>query len=618
VTAHLLLFTIGPVQDFIAQARRTRDLWYGSHLLSELGRAAARSLIGAGARLVFPALEQDDPELVPCLTPLRANDQPPLNIANRLLAEVPDGIDPEIVAREVRAAVKRCWRDEIAAPVKCECDRLLADGIGDVWDEQIDTLLELAAAWAPLGAYSEVRRDLDRAIAARKHLRDFTPWQHLRGHVPKSSLDGARETVLERPDQRDAKLAKRYRITKGEQLDAVGLVKRAGGDPRLADDEDVEAHDIQFVPVVNVALASWVARAAADDRAGERLASLKVACERLRLPQVRRRIPCAEVFPFDATIFLRSRWASVFEERGLPGDPERWGRTHVAPLLGELAEPYPYVACLVADGDRMGQAIERLRDAEPHRTFSRELSGFAGQARRIVEQEHLGSLVYAGGDDVLAFLPLPEALACAEALRRCFDRVMAEACADLGEAERPTLSIGLGVGHVMESMGELLALGRSAEGLAKGGEFAAEGLDRNALAIIVDKRSGGRISWRARWTEWNGAPAVRLRDDAALLGGRLSSRKVYEIDRTLTRLPDPAASSDPAWTQLLALEVRRSLARAHAGEPGVELGAIGLPLDEQAGYPAIHREVTSWVERMLVARTFANAEPRSRPEGVAP
>jgi CRISPR-associated protein Cmr2 len=127
---------------------------------------------------------------------------------------------------------------------------------------------------------------------------------------------------------------------------------------------------------------------------------------------VLRKIPCAEAFPFDAGIFLRSRWKSVFEERGLTGDPVSWGRKHVAPLFDELFEPYPYVACLMADGDHMGRAIERLADANSHRAFSRALSDFAAEARRIVEQEHLGSLVYAGGDDVLAFLPLPEALAC--------------------------------------------------------------------------------------------------------------------------------------------------------------------------------------------------------------
>ena len=68
----LLKFQIGPVQDFIAQARSTRDFWSGSFLLSwlvaagirELGRQLAKgSLIPsecfAKAResLIFPAVE---------------------------------------------------------------------------------------------------------------------------------------------------------------------------------------------------------------------------------------------------------------------------------------------------------------------------------------------------------------------------------------------------------------------------------------------------------------------------------------------------------------------------------------------------------------------------------
>jgi CRISPR-associated protein Cmr2 len=615
VTAHLLLFTIGPVQDFIAQARRTRDLWYGSHLLSELSRAAARALLDAGAELVFPALARDNKELTPCFTPLRGNDLPPLNIANRLLAEVPDG-DPEAVARKVREAVKQCWRDDIAARVRDACRGILAEGIDSAWDEQIDTFLEFAAAWAPLGDYAEARRSLDRAVAARKALRDFEPWRRLRGGVPKSSLDGARETVLVRPETRNKRLVKRYRITIGEQLDAVGLVKRAGGDPRLGDDDEVDVHDIQFVPVVNVALAHWASVAARE--APALFALLKDVCKHLKLPRVRREIPCAKEFPFNAMVFLRSRWAAVFEELGLQADPERWGRTHVVPLLEVLSEPYPYVACLVADGDHMGRAIERLDEVNAHREFSRALSGFAEDARRIVEQEHLGSLVYAGGDDVLAFLPLSKALACADALRRGFAHVMAMACPDLPEAERPTLSVGIGVGHIMESMGELLSIGRKAEELAKGGALAKEKLDRNALAVVVDKRSGGQISWRAQWKEWDGDPAARLERDAALLDKQLSSSKVHEIARTLARLPKPGGTNGGGWSRVIALEVRRSLARAHAGEPALELEGIelseqlGLKLDENAEYATLHREVGAWVARMLVARTFAAAAAKPR------
>src|SRR5699024_8098873 len=36
IEASLLLFTIGPVQEFIAAARKTKDLWAGSYMLSWL------------------------------------------------------------------------------------------------------------------------------------------------------------------------------------------------------------------------------------------------------------------------------------------------------------------------------------------------------------------------------------------------------------------------------------------------------------------------------------------------------------------------------------------------------------------------------------------------------
>ncbi len=173
MTAHLLVITLGPVQDFIAQARRTRDLWYGSHLLSELGRAAARALADGGAELIFPSLRAGDAQLQPCPAPLRPDGTPPRNVANKLLAEVPSGIDPKQLARDVRDAVTRYWRDDLAAPVKTSCAGLLAAGIDAVWDEQVETFLEFAASWLPLGDYAGTRRQIEQAIAGRKMLRDF-------------------------------------------------------------------------------------------------------------------------------------------------------------------------------------------------------------------------------------------------------------------------------------------------------------------------------------------------------------------------------------------------------------------------------------------------------------
>jgi CRISPR-associated protein Cmr2 len=584
---HLLIVTLGPVQEFIAQARRTRDLWFGSHVLSELSRAAARALVDRGAELVFPALARGDPELAACPISVRDDGSSPLSIANKLVSELPENVNPETVAREVRESVLQFWRNDVAATVKGDCASVLARGVDPVWEEQIETFLEFAASWTPVENYSSDRSRVESTIAARKNLRDFSQWKNQRDGKRKSSLDGGRETVLAEKKLRDPRIARTYRIDPNEELDAVGLVKRAGGKPE------------QFVPIVNVALASWIDKA--KQTAPSEFKRLCESCKTIELAQVHRKLPCAVEFPFDASVLLRSRWKAVFEEQGLSGEPEDWGEKNVKPLLSLMRDPYPYVACLVADGDRIGKAIGTLTSSSDHRQFSQSLANFAKEARKIVEQLHRGSLVYAGGDDVLAFLPLPEAVGCADALRKSFNDLI----------EGSTLSVGVGIGHVMESMGDLLNLGREAESLAKRGS-PAHGTERNALAIIVSKRSGGIRSWRARWDEWNGDPAGRLREDAALLENRLSKRKIYEISGVLAGMPKPTRADAREWARMLDQEVRRTLQRVHAGEAAVTPSDVDLALDDVHVYRDAYFAVESWLNRMLIAATLAQAMPKPK------
>jgi CRISPR-associated protein Cmr2 len=707
MTAHLLQIAVGPVQEFIAQARRTRDLWYGSHLLSELSRAAARSLHqDPRVVLVFPALGREKanaaligsgsimpdatvpPGLEPCVTPFYPTDYPdeeqrgeaPVNVANIVLATVEGANDGVLkgLAAKARDDLLSFWLNELAAPIRQDCDSLIVRPPDDpkkidrVWTEQLTSLIEFSAAWSaiPEGAYKATRDRLTKTLAARKNLRDFEPWAEMRGSVPKSSLDGARETVLRDNAQRPPKLVKKYRLGDNEQLDAVGLVKRAGGtDPENRKKED--EHDLQFVPIVNVALAPWIVEAKRHRN------EFEAAIEALRAikpkwPRVKRRIACGSrlfntdpgrpddrVEGFDASIFLRSRWwpefkeLGIFEppglrdekdrtkreemERGWRGCVEKWCRRNVGPSLPgndppRILDPHPYVACLAADGDGMGAAIEALASAEEHRAFSRELAKFARAARAIVESEkHLGSLVYSGGDDVLAFLPVSTALACADELRKRFADIVGPALSmpdgtlKDGVKKLPTLSVGIGIGHVMESMVDLLDLGRRAEKTAKGGSLPDKSGRRNALAIILDKRSGGTREWRSQWSTREGQsvgdldPVGRLNADITLLGKRLSVRKVHQISAILRRLPAPNACAAPdaqSFDRVLVAEVKRALKRSDGDRDRLTPQEVGLSLGGPS-YGDNHKAVANWIDRMLIARAFAESEPRPRSGGAA-
>jgi len=78
---YLFLVTIGPVQGFIKTARRSRDLWFGSWLLSELSKVAAKTIVDQNSlqNLIFPA-PHDAPTLGAGST---------LSVANKIVALVP-------------------------------------------------------------------------------------------------------------------------------------------------------------------------------------------------------------------------------------------------------------------------------------------------------------------------------------------------------------------------------------------------------------------------------------------------------------------------------------------------------------------------------------------------
>jgi CRISPR-associated protein Cmr2 len=601
MTQAVLVMSIGPVQDFIAQARRSRDLWFGSHVLSEVSRAAAKAAAAvAGVELVFPSLAADDAEFEPCDAAVRdKSGKPPLNVGNHLLAIVPEQKAATIAVQMKQAASARWKQITDIARAKALKMGLLADVIDPVWNEQVESLLEISAASAPFSAadgYADARQAAERELSARKNLREFAPWQHDRVGAPKSSFDGGRVSVL--TDKREAisrNHGRTVRLGNGEQLDAIGVVKRLGGNPD------------QFVPLANVALAEWIEKA--RGRAPQELAGLSAACEDAVGRVVRPDLAWthwANGRSFDAEVLLEGRLPAVLVECGIAeskshADVAAWRTQHLGPLFKKVGQPtVPMVCCLVADGDHMGRAIDGIRDPEQHRELSRRLASFAGEAQSILAS-HSGFAVYTGGDDVLGFLSPAHALAAAAELRARFVAAM-DSLAFV--VEKPTLSIGLGIGHILDGMAHLLQLGRRAERLAKQGK---PGSPRNSLAVIVDRRSGGEVAWSGNWQD---DPVGQVHKLSQRWGEALPAGKAHELAAMFRRLPVPSAAIDGGFTDVLVGEVRRILGRSNVGMDSTDSrlrpGAVGLDLPEQGlDYSHAHARLGAWLRMAMVAREFA-------------
>ncbi|AGC49207.1 CRISPR-associated Cmr2 family protein [Myxococcus stipitatus DSM 14675] len=609
--SQVLVLKVGPVQGFISQSRRTRDLWFGSHLLSHVSRAMARSLQASGAELIFPHPEQlqgptSGPECV-----AKEDAETPKGFPNKVLAVLTG--DPESIARAARTAA----RDALLAAwerVRHKCGGLLAEG-ADAWaNEQLETFLEFHAAWVPQGegGYAVALEEAEALLEARRALREFKAWTQLPpAGTHKSSLDGGRPSVLRGKRSKGGEW-KGLRIGEREELDALGLLKRAGGDPG------------QFVPVPSIGLAAWLETASKEHN--RELSNLRGACADGGFTKVHRTdLSWVNAFPFDGQVLLPERVLPCFEEWSDGGDrksvqleAERFAAGAVQPLLDVMGvAPYPYVACLCADGDNMGQALRELAvhgGIEAHRGVSRALANFTSEAKDIVQSRFRGMLVYAGGDDVLAFVCPPDAVACARELASAFQRHLKPAI-NGAVKELPTLSVGLGIGHVLESLGQLLNLGRQAE-------KAAKNAGRNALAILLAKHAGRERLWTSSWVN-PVEPVGRLAQDMTLLSsGRLPLSKVHEVEAMSRRFAaDVADSHSKEQAEVLVDEVRRILSRAEAGrrEDPMSLADVGLEdLSTSDGRKA-HAKLQEWVSRVLVAETLERAgrklEPRKGGEG---
>ncbi len=82
--------------------------------------------------------------------------------------------------------------------------------------------------------------------------------------------------------------------------------------------------------------------------------------------------------------------------------------------------PSESFAILLMDGDSMGAKLRLLDDIKEQKDLSKKLSEFTQKVKEIVEDENYGKFIYAGGDDVLALLPIEFSLKCANEIQEAF------------------------------------------------------------------------------------------------------------------------------------------------------------------------------------------------------
>lgn len=508
----LFLCSIGPVQSFIKQARKTRDLYAGSQILSDLVKAGitacenrAKALGATGWELKFPNFNSDDNKA---------------SIPNRFIAKITFASSPEQdlllkladnveggVAHEIRAQFKN-----IAQHALDNCQLQVPEGF---W-EQIDNHLDIHWAFQPVTQnYQEAYRALEQLLGSVKNVRPFVQmtWQtgiEIGEKGRKCSLDGENNAVFYR---------NRKNSTGGEEAPAMiqfnGLNEKSNLTQKLDNNEWSEGEALSAVSTVKRLYKRGDANFQSYPSTSlialqEQLKNCQPEVERYKLTFGKENF--TKLGQEYARFHMSDRageWQSwndqFFYEDNLNAknipNPEQLRlakERHQSLKKAGLKEEKHY-ALIHFDGDNMGKWLSgenlymdtSLEDF--HRDLSSQLSTFAGIAKSIVDAH--GQTVYAGGDDFLGFLNLHHLFASVAKLREEFHKTVNSKLSGKLPDQHLTFSAGIVIAHYKEPLVMVLDKAREMEKAAK------ENGDRNAFGLAVVKASGEIQQTVFKWDE---------------------------------------------------------------------------------------------------------------------
>lgn len=559
--SEMIVLTIGPVQSYISQARRTQDLWQGSRILSYLasiGVAYAKDMEQQElAEVIYPVVpdlvaseDLDDPDI--------RRDQP-ANIPNRIVVRwFGDHAGARECASQMQAEIEDAWKRISDNTRRYFLDhnhlQAVSNEIDVIWQRQEQNWLECYWVVVPENEASHADNMLraNYAMGARKLMRNFRQ-SHERGI--KCSITGEHEILHDGRRMaewsefwKDIRANQRNRALLGEheRLSAISMIKRfaherEAGNPlalqfgkrRFPSTSSIASAPFKYDVLCELngseadglhrAINNFLDALRAMFRSDEDLYFVQegdyneeyfglierdISPDVLQNDVVRRFRSIDGDFLFEDTLIAKtieeySGWQRETDKEKaelkaqLRNARKALGRLIKKAQRLDIPKPQPYFVVLSMDGDHMGRTLGELLDADQHRDFSTALARFAREdVIRIVEQEHLGRVVYAGGDDVLALLPVRDALKVANDLRVKFQEMMDSArIRDRDENFiSATVSTGLAYVHHTHNLQDAVrAAGDAQKHIAK------EDLDRNAIGVKLLRRSGEPREMGQKW-----------------------------------------------------------------------------------------------------------------------
>ncbi|HUZ26616.1 MAG TPA: type III-B CRISPR-associated protein Cas10/Cmr2 [Streptosporangiaceae bacterium] len=569
----LVVIALPGVQRFIGEARSTGDVRAASEIVATLASVAAVACQAAGGELIFPsslAAGADSGDAVPGGEPAASSEASRDGMPNRVVVLAPTGLGGDVAGR-AKSAVEAAWESwvrqamELAGPDKGGPPTPATPGFPAVQWVCVPAL--------PGGYPAQWARAHD-LLDARRRVRDFSGV---------SSSQRALCSLSPRwPAETPPKGVKKH---EEDTLSAANWVKRRWRWIHKLDG---------FASTSSIASAGYRRDVAAhldDPDVAEAVGGLMAAAREVRDDR-ETPVPGLPVFRSDPGLWLvRSAGPWVYEDRWQatplaretrkdPGvlRPVVFRGAAAAKRLAEIMKtaygvppPASYLAVMVQDLDGMGLYLSGLAASatggrlgvspQAHAGVSESLRGLAAlQRQRLKDSDLLGVPVYAGGDDLLAFVPAASALAAAQA------------CHDLIPGDLPRASTAVLFFHYHAGLQTAMSLARLLLDQAK------EAVPRkHALTVGYVRRSGASEFSIQRWdatalpgpggSTGAGSTAESLRLFAADRAHPLSPRLVADLERDASELASLSGREPAIYRAEIARLVGRHIGKAADQEP---------------------------------------------------
>ena len=570
----MLMFTIGPVQSFIEAARKTEDLWMGSYILSYLIATAMEKIQGDDVEIIYPAIGNQSP------FDFWGKQDPTTPSFPNLFLAISDGIkvsQGDLAQRAKKA--EQSVKTEFESIAKRVLDKAFGNWHGtyveNIFNRQISDFFDIYWVITEKETdqkYGDWYAHTAGSLAAVKNCRTFEQIEEV---GRKCSLDGTREIL--HPEEKESiedamewweRFAKRTprHCRQKEALCAISLTKRMGmhflENYSKFSTEFAESRP-RFPSTSEVATANYKEQIVCKPDALEAYTKYCEAVKNLRQSKDEdANIPTIQPLPkikYPLPNNVDGEW--LYEETLEPAYLEQYYNVDVLKAVDQIeqckelhkklvqllkGEPGKYYAAIALDADNMGEVNRNAENREKHKEHSKQLIQYTKDARQIVEEEHLGKLTYAGGDDLLALANLEDLLPILKKLRNKFPKFT-------------SVSAGVCIAHNKMPLGDVLQHARRMEKKSKndGG--------RDAIGIALFKRSGNVSEMVTNWEHGDHKVlAVGQRLVKVLQNDEISKRFLYTFRDVFAKLTgDDGVLMTELPSDLFDREFERIIERAY-------------------------------------------------------